>query len=94
VAEERRQYYRLEDVLNSESKVALTIRQPFFSYLLIGLTYGLTGKWETQAAITYLQKLQQNDRLLLDKPDMVIFLFCIKVLRKLMPLSALCSITK
>ena len=55
-----------EDVLNSESKVALTIRQPFFSYLLIGLTYGLTGKWETQAAITYLQKLQQNDRLLLD----------------------------
>jgi hypothetical protein len=55
-----------EDVLNSNNKVALTIRQPYFSYLLMGLTYGLSGKWETQAAIIYLQKLQQDGRLLLD----------------------------
>jgi len=55
-----------DDVLNSKNKVALTIRQPSFAYLLMGLTYGLSGKWETQAAINYLQKLQQEGRLTLD----------------------------
>ena len=55
-----------EDVLNSKNKVALTIRQPYFSYLLMGLTYGLSGKWETSATLAYLQKLQQEGRLLLD----------------------------
>jgi hypothetical protein len=34
-----------EDVLKSNNRVALTERQPFFAYLLMGLTYGLSGTW-------------------------------------------------
>ena len=55
-----------EDVLKSNNRVALTERQPFFAYLLMGLTYGLSGTWDTGAAMEYLQKLQQEGRLDID----------------------------
>jgi hypothetical protein len=55
-----------QDALASKYKIAITERQPYFSYLLMGLSYGLSGRWETQSAVNYLRQLQQEERLVIN----------------------------